>query len=165
MRSLLVPIAALVFAACGPASVSGTLAGRTLDDTDAVGHLDTIAGIDTLGIVIGATQKDICTDLTSGTGVNDGSYLQLQIAADTVKKGTYGLGLADGLVFAKAKRLNGSCSDVLGRTASGGSITLDEVTGDRVRGSFTLAFDGDKLEGTFNVRLCATTSLDFKICV
>jgi hypothetical protein len=80
-----------------------------------------------------------------------------------IQPGRYDLGSSiDGeghlqQVVARFSSTDGECHEQIEQhgLADEGTITIDEIAGTRARGSFTLRFGADALNGSFDVALCA----------
>lgn len=153
----------LVLAACGPASVSGSIAGQSVDSSDAIGSLS--LGNRVMSVVIGGNTSDLCADLAGKIARKDAGYLTLDIAQlDPIQPGTYVVGGGNAIVGADSSHNDTGCGKILQKSASSGTITIDKLDGPTINGSFMLQFGADKVDGSFQAKLCSTTSLDTKTC-
>jgi hypothetical protein len=150
-------LAAGLLAACGTVTVEGTVAGITVDDSDAIAGRSAFFGVDTLQVVIGGGTEALCEELSAGTLRRSASLLELSIVTQGLSARSYGVGTADGLVGATVTQLDAACGAATTRRATAGSIRLSQLDGTVVEGSFTLDFDGDRLTGDFGAASCART--------
>jgi hypothetical protein len=163
-RSALLAMTALL-AACGPASIDGTVAGVAVDDSDAIATRGGLLGVDVLHLVIGGDTSTMCADFASGTLRSKASLLELSVLARGLTARTYAVGASGDIVGAKVTKLDAACGAAMTRDATAGSVTLTRVDGEAVEGRFALRFDRDELEGDFAAPLCAKSELpDGKIC-
>jgi hypothetical protein len=161
---------ALLLSACGPASVSGNVAGNSFDDDNVVGRLSQVAGLRQVDVVIGGKgSEDLCRDLTRGDLRQGSTYLTITLSrrGDPLP-GDYPVGgipfLDERVANAFASRLDSACGDVLRKAATGGTVTLTEAGAD-LRGTFDLLFGEDRLTGSFRAPLCSATSLTLDRCL
>jgi hypothetical protein len=164
LRPALFASAALL-AACGPASIDGTVAGVAVDDSDAIATRGGLLGVDVLHVVIGGDTSALCTDFAAGTLRSKASLLELSVLARGLGARTYAVGASGDIVGAKVTKLDAACGAAMTKDATSGSVTLTKVDGEGVEGRFTLTFDRDRLEGDFAAPLCAQSELpDGKSC-
>jgi hypothetical protein len=152
-----------ILVGCGPASVSGEVAGTPIESSDAIFHEGTFL-VDSVEIRIGGPTSDMCADIAAGRATKGGTALTLSITKDAVGVGTHTVGTSGGLTVASAEKLDTACSDVLKKFASSGTITITTKETTRIQGSFDLLFDSDHLTGSFDARACADTTVDVKTC-
>ncbi|MFM2153522.1 MAG: hypothetical protein RL199_1957 [Pseudomonadota bacterium] len=163
LKALLVASATAL--ACGPASVDGTVAGVSIDDSDTIASRGSLLGVDVLHVVVGGDTTALCTDFAAGALHAKASLLELSVLARGLGARTYAVGATGDIVGAKVTKLDAACGRAMTKEATSGSVTLTKVDGETVEGRFTLRFDRDTLEGDFAAPLCATSELpDGKSC-
>jgi hypothetical protein len=168
MRAIGLGLLAIVIG-CGPASVSGEVAGTAIDSSDAIFDSGSFLGNDLLSVVVGGPSSDLCVDMAAGVAHASESFLSLTISKGTIGLGAHAIGSSIGSegvvsVSAGASKLDTACGDILKQSAKSGTITLTEKTATRVQGSFDLLFGTDHVTGSFDARACAKTGLDLKTC-
>jgi hypothetical protein len=158
-------VASALGLACGPASVDGTVAGVSIDDSDAMASRGSLLGVDVLHVVVGGDTSSLCGDFSDGTLRSKASLLELSVLARGLDARTYAVGASGDIVGAKVTKLDAACGRAMTKEATSGSVTLTKVDGEGVEGRFTLRFDRDMLEGDFAAPPCAKTELpDGKSC-
>jgi hypothetical protein len=156
---------AVLLAACGPASVEGSVAGVEVDDSDAIATRGSLLGLDVLHVVIGGDTSNLCADFAAGALQAKTSLLELSVLARGLAARGYAVGASGDIVAANVTSFDAACGVSMRKAATTGRVTLTKVDGAAVEGSFTLRFDGDTLEGEFAAPLCAKSELpDGKTC-
>ena len=150
----------------------GTVQGVDLDARDVIGIVDSFeyqsTKYSTLRIAL-ADRGGICSMASEHTMPGDTVTLGLEVQTHDlasqpppIAAGRYDLGV--GIddqghlreVVARFSATDDECREQIEGTglADEGTITVDEVSEDRARGSFTLRFGADALNGDFDAPLC-----------
>lgn len=163
-RSSSALLALALLAACGPASVSGTVAGESIDSSDAIAEKTSVPVVgDSLHVVIGGDTSDLCADFSQGILRKSSSRLEFTLLklGKSLAPGAYPI--KDGAIAA-ATKLDSACGDVLTRVASGGTVTITSIEAATIEGTFDLTFDADHVEGSFSAALCSNSSTRLQSC-
>lgn len=158
----------LALAACGPASISGTVGGQSLDASDAVYRQETLTipffgTSQTTQVVIGASPDSLCADLATGLQRKNGSSLVLTFV-DAVVVGEYVISGNDSKVHARASKLDAVCASLVNESAGAGKVVVTRIEGG-LAGTFDLAFGADRLVGSFSAVNCASSFVSVKNCL
>jgi hypothetical protein len=164
LRSSIMACGAVVViaAACGggPASVSGTVGGVTVQSSDA---LFGVPGGSTSGTVLAITSIGAaCSKVTTGTSFKGpATALSIELVQNggaVTSPGTFPeLSSAQGSTSAFAGSFDSwdaSCSDTT-TPISGGTVTITAVSASSLTGSFDLTLGNDHITGSFNAPNCA----------
>jgi hypothetical protein len=128
----------------GSATLTGTIAGKTLAPTDAVFSNDTATSI-LLTITPG-----VCGYLGSGLLARSSQSILLFINSPTVKPGTTTL---NGPSFAVEYAIDAKCN-VSGPLSTAGTVTIATVSATAITGSYDVTFGADHVTGTFTAGNC-----------
>lgn len=171
MRALAGPALAALFG-CG-SLVSGDVGGHAFSASYAISRDSVVMEpreIHHVTVLLGGVEtSDLCRDFENQSFEKDTTYLRLEFGLHgALEPGEFAIGgepVTDPrFARAIAKKLDGTCGDALNRRATGGTITLDSVSGSGLGGEFSLAFGDDTLEGTFSTDTCGAVTLQPKIC-
>jgi hypothetical protein len=159
---------ALALTACGPASVSGTVGGQSVDVSDAVfeKRTTTIPFLGTLTsttVVIGSSPASLCEDLAAGIKRKGTSRVSL-VFSDSVVVGEYVVGNGDSKVQAGVSKLDAVCSSLVSQSAGAGKVVITRVS-DEISGTFDLAFGADRITGAFSAHACVNGFVAEKNCL
>ena len=160
-------------ASVGSSDPVGSVQGIDLDVRDVIGIVDSFeyqsTKYSTLRIAL-TDRGGICSMASEHTMPGDTVALALQVQTydlasqpPPIAAGRYDLGVGIDEqghlreVVARFSSTDDECREQIEGTglADEGTITVDEVSGESARGSFTLRFGGDALNGEFDAPLCA----------
>jgi hypothetical protein len=164
-----VVLAAGLAAACGPASVSGTVGGKSLDSSDATGKRSTFLGTTTAEVWIGGNTTNLCADISAGVRRMNATYLKLSFGEQGgLVPGQFAIGgipvVDSKYAAASTIIMDSACNDAVNKDAGGGSITLESFSDTQLKGSFSLAFGADMVSGSFTAATCGWTSTSQSAC-
>jgi hypothetical protein len=161
-------VPALCALACGPADVSGTVGGQSIDSSDAIASKSSIpiVGGEIVTLAIGGDSSDLCADFAAGVVRKESSRLDIAVTqlGSPLQLGAYQVGKLGTGAMVRAVKLDSGCGQLLDKVASDGSVTITAIDTDGYEGTFLVSFDGEQLSGSFAARLCARASVDKTTC-
>ena len=142
--------------------MNGSVGGRSIEYVDSYSNIARANEFNALEVFIGDV-SDVCSTIQRGALKSSSSALVLILqSAGAIVPGTYDVGSASQNIVLSSTFV--SFDETCGLTSEdksiGGSLTIDEVTSDAVKGSFLLTFGGGgSLSGTFDAPRCSATIL------
>jgi hypothetical protein len=148
-------------------TVTGSVDGRSIVAKDALGGIKSNGPVHQLWVTV-ADRAGLCPFVQHGESVANLSSLRLAIFSyaatpttepPTIGPGTYTFG-ADQHTFSELATFSSQdamCNNNFAVDATGGSITVSEVTAGSIKGSFDLTFSGGSLKGDFVAATCDDT--------